>query len=167
MEKKGSIYGLIPLIVFLVIYVSTGIFTGKIDNMPLLVAFAITTGISFCLHNPQNPKLTLDEKVSMFCKGAGEETLILMVVIFLLAGAFYSVADAMGAVSSTVNLGLSILPMEMLLPGLFLTGCILSFSMGTSMGTVSALTPVAVGIANQTGISLALVCGVVVGGAMF
>lgn len=54
MEKKGSIYGLIPLIVFLVIYVSTGIFTGKIDNMPLLVAFAITTGISFCLHNPQN-----------------------------------------------------------------------------------------------------------------
>ena len=96
----------------------------------------------------------------MFCKGAGEETLILMVVIFLLAGAFYSVADAMGAVSSTVNLGLSILPMEMLLPGLFLTGCILSFSMGTSMGTVSALTPVAVGIANQTGISLALVCGV-------
>lgn len=167
MEKKGSIYGLIPLIVFLVIYVSTGIFTGKIDNMPLLVAFAITTGISFCLHNPQKPKLTLDEKVSMFCKGAGEETLILMVVIFLLAGAFYSVADAMGVVSSTVNLGLSILPMEMLLPGLFLTGCILSFSMGTSMGTVSALTPVAVGIANQTGISLALVCGVVVGGAMF
>lgn len=166
MEKKGSIYGLIPLIVFLVIYVSTGIFTGKIDNMPLLVAFAITTGISFCLHNPQKPKLTLDEKVSMFCKGAGEETLILMVVIFLLAGAFYSVADAMGAVSSTVNLGLSILPMEMLLPGLFLTGCILSFSMGTSMGTVSALTPVAVGIANQTGISLALVCGVVVGGVV-
>lgn len=167
MEKKGSIYGLIPLIVFLVIYVSTGLFTDKIDNMPLLVAFAITTGVSLCLNHPNKEKLSLDQKVSMFCKGAGDETLIMMLIIFLLAGAFYSIADAMGAVSSTVNLGLSILPIEMLLPGLFLTGCALSFSMGTSMGTVSALTPVAVGIANQTGISLPLVCGVVVGGAMF
>ena len=103
----------------------------------------------------------------MFCKGAGDSTLILMVIIFLLAGAFYSVADAMGAVSSTVNLGLSVLPAKALLPGLFLVGCALSFSMGTSMGTVSALTPVAVGIARETGIALPLVCGVVVGGAMF
>ena len=167
MEKKGSIYGLIPLFVFLIIYVSTGVFSGKIDNMPLLIAFVITTGVALSLNRPDKKKLTLDEKVSLFCKGAGDETLVLMVVIFLLAGAFYSVADAMGAVSSTVNLGLSILPIEMLLPGLFLTGCALSFSMGTSMGTVSALTPVAVGIANQTGINLPLVCGVVVGGAMF
>ena len=134
--------------------------------MPLLTAFMITMGVSFCL-NKEGKKETLDEKVNIFCKGAGESTLILMVVIFLLAGAFYSVADAMGAVSSTVNLGLSVLPAKMLLPGLFLVGCALSFSMGTSMGTVSALTPVAVGIARETGIALPLVCGVVIGGAMF
>ena len=73
----------------------------------------------------------------------------------------------MGAVSSTVNFGLSVLPAKLLLPGLFLVGCALSFSMGTSMGTVSALTPVAVGIARETGIALPLVCGVVIGGAMF
>ena len=84
-----------------------------------------------------------------------------------MAGAFYSVADAMGAVKSMVNLGLTLLPLKMLLPGLFIIGCILSFAMGTSMGTVSALTPIAVGIANETGISLPLICGVVVGGAMF
>lgn len=166
MEKKGNIKGLIPLFIFLGLYAGAGIFTGNFGSMPLLTAFMITMGVSFAL-DKKGDKKTLDEKVEIFCKGAGESTLILMVIIFLLAGAFYSVADAMGAVSSTVNLGLSVLPAKMLLPGLFLVGCALSFSMGTSMGTVSALTPVAVGIANETGIALPLVCGVVVGGAMF
>lgn len=166
MEKKGNIKGLIPLFIFLGLYAGAGIFTGNFGSMPLLTAFMITMGVSFAL-DKKDDKKTLDEKVEIFCKGAGESTLILMVIIFLLAGAFYSVADAMGAVSSTVNLGLSVLPAKMLLPGLFLVGCALSFSMGTSMGTVSALTPVAVGIATETGISLPLVCGVVVGGAMF
>lgn len=166
MKKKGDIRGLIPLFVFLGLYASAGIFTGDFSTMPLLVAFILTTGVSLSL-NKKGEKQTLDEKVEIFCKGAGDSTLILMVVIFLLAGGFYSVADAMGAVSSTVNLGLSVLPAKMLLPGLFLVGCVLSFSMGTSMGTVSALTPVAVGIASETGIGLPLVCGVVIGGAMF
>lgn len=166
MEKKGSIRGLIPLFVFLALYAGAAICTGSFGTMPLLTAFVITTGVSFAMNKPGEKK-TLDEKVEMFCKGAGEPTLILMVIIFLLAGAFYSVADAMGAVSSTVNLGLSVLPSHLLLPGLFLVGCALSFSMGTSMGTVSALTPVAVGIAKETGIALPLVCGVVIGGAMF
>lgn len=166
MEKKGNIKGLIPLFIFLGLYAGAGIFTKNFGSMPLLTAFMITMGVSFAL-NKSGDKKTLDEKVEMFCKGAGDSTLILMVIIFLLAGAFYSVADAMGAVSSTVNLGLSVLPAKALLPGLFLVGCALSFSMGTSMGTVSALTPVAVGIARETGIALPLVCGVVVGGAMF
>ena len=166
MEKKGNIKGLIPLFIFLGLYAGAGIFTKNFGSMPLLTAFMITMGVSFAL-NKSGDKKTLDEKVEMFCKGAGDSTLILMVIIFLLAGAFYSVADAMGAVSSTVNLGLSVLPAKALLPGLFLVGCALSFSMGTSMGTVSALTPVAVGIARETGIALPLVCGVVIGGAMF
>lgn len=166
MEKKGSIKGLIPLFVFLVLYASVGIIAKDFTKMPLLVAFGITVGISFTL-NKKGKKETLDDKIEIFCKGASDSTLFLMVIIFLLAGAFYSVADAMGAVSSTVNLGLSVLPAKMLLPGLFLVGCVLSFSMGTSMGTVSSLMPVAVGIAKETGIGLPLVCGVVVGGAMF
>lgn len=166
MKKKGSIKGLIPLFIFLGLYAGAGIITKDFSNMPLLTAFMITILISFKL-NKSNDKKTLDEKIELFCKGAGEPTLILMVIIFLLAGAFYSVADAMGAVSSTVNLGLSVLPAKALLPGLFLVGMALSFSMGTSMGTVSALTPVAVGIARETGVALPLVCGVVIGGAMF
>ena len=167
MKKKGSFLGLVPLLIFLLIYASTGLFTDKIDNMPLLVAFTITVAIALCFNNPNKEKISFEQKVEIFCKGASDSTLMLLVIIFLLAGAFYSVADAMGAVKSMVNLGLTLLPLKMLLPGLFIIGCILSFAMGTSMGTVSALTPIAVGIANETGISLPLVCGVVVGGAMF
>lgn len=166
MNKKASIKGLIPLIVFILLYAGIGVITHDFSKMPLLTAFFITTGVALCL-NKNDEKVSLDEKIDVFCKGAGEPTLILLVIIFLLAGAFYSVADAMGAVRSTVNLGLSVLPAKALLPGLFIVGCALSFSMGTSMGTVSALVPVAVGIAHETGISIPLVCGVVVGGAMF
>lgn len=165
MGKKGSVKGLIPLFAFLGLYVGTALIAGSFGKMPLLTAFMITSGIALFLNN--KTKKNLDEKIEIFCKGAGESTLVMMLIIFLLAGAFYSVADAMGAVSSTVNLGLSILPHKLLLPGLFLVACALSFSMGTSMGTVSALTPVAVGIAKETGILLPLICAVVVGGAMF
>ena len=167
MNKKSNFIGLFPLLIFLLIYAGTGIFTDKIDNMPLLVAFVITIAVSFLFNNPNKEKINFEKKVEIFWKGASDSTLLLLVIIFLLAGAFYSVADGMGGVKSMVNLGLTLLPLKMLLPGLFIIGCILSFSMGTSMGTVSALTPIAVGIANETGIDLALVCGVVVGGAMF
>lgn len=164
--KKGNFWGLTPLIVFLLVYCSTGIISGKFDNMPLLVAFMITAGISLFL-NKKDEKLSVDKKIDIFSKGAGEPTLMIMVIIFILAGAFYSIANACGAVQSTVNLGLSLLPPNMLLTGLFLIGCVLSFSMGTSMGTISALCPIAIGLAENTTLSLPLVCGVVVGGAMF
>lgn len=103
----------------------------------------------------------------MFCKGGGDDTLILMVIIYMLAGAFYGVASGMHATDTVTNIGISILPANMILPGLFLIGCVLSFSMGTSMGTVAALMPIAIDIASKTGVSVALVSGVVVGGAMF
>lgn len=167
-NKKGNFLGLLPLIVFLVLYMSTGIFTGSFDNMPLMIGIMIASGIGLALKKPGERKpTTFDERVSMYCKGGGEETLILMVIIFLLAGAFYGIANEMHAVESVTNLGLSILPSKLILPGLFLIGCILSFSMGTSMGTVAALMPIAVDIANKTGFNIALVSGVVVGGAMF
>jgi Na+/H+ antiporter NhaC len=169
-SNKGNFWGLSPLIVFLVIYLGMGLFSGSFDNMPLMVGILIASGVALTLQKPgatKENRVSFDEKVTIYCKGAGEHTLILMVVIFILAGAFYGVANKMHAVDSITNLGLSILPTNLILPGLFLIGCMLSFSMGTSMGTVAALMPIAVNISEKTGFNVALLAGVVVGGAMF
>lgn len=166
--KKGSIKGLLPLIVFLILYALTGIVSGKFDSMPLLVGMILASMVAFGIAPPQGTKkMSFSEKVMAFCKGGGEPTLIMMVVIFILAGAFQGVASKMHAVSSVTNLGLSILPANMILPGIFVIGCILSFAMGTSMGTITALMPVAVDVAAKTGVNPALMAGIVVGGAMF
>lgn len=166
-KSKGSFLGLVPLCVFLVLYFAVGVGTGSFDNMPLMIGISIAIAVAFALNKTGEEKINFEEKVTLFCKGAGDNTLILMVIIFLLAGAFYGVVGAMHASDSVTNFGLSILPSNMVLPGLFVIGCILSFAMGTSMGTVSALMPIGVSLANATGFNMALVCGVVVGGAMF
>lgn len=166
-KSKGSFLGLVPLCVFLVLYFAIGIGTGSFEHMPLMIGISIAIGVALALNKKGEEKLSFEEKITMFCKGAGDSTLILMVVIFLLAGAFYGVVDAMHASDSVTNFGLSVLPSNMVLPGLFVIGCILSFAMGTSMGTVSALMPIAISLANTTGFNMALVCGVVVGGALF
>ncbi|WP_273327072.1 Na+/H+ antiporter NhaC family protein [Vallitalea guaymasensis] len=165
-NSNSNFKGLLPLIVFLVLFMGTGIITGDFSSMPLLVAFIFASGFALLL-DKKGGKTSFGEKVAIFTRAGGEETIILMVVIFILAGAFYSVADAMGAVNSIVNLGLTVLPVNMILPGIFIIGCILSFSMGTSMGTITALAPIGVGIANQADISMALVLATVVGSAMF
>ncbi|MDO5292546.1 MAG: Na+/H+ antiporter NhaC family protein [bacterium] len=170
MKKKGSIVGLLPLFVFLVLYMGIGFATGSFDNLPLMVGILIAVGVALSLQRPGSTKETrtpFDEKVQIFCQGGGDHTLILMVLIFILAGAFYSIASAMHAVDTVVNIGLSVLPSNMILPGLFLIGCLLSFAMGTSMGTIAALMPIGIDIANKTGVGIALVCGIVIGGAMF
>lgn len=166
MKKNSSFLGLLPLIFFLVIYMSTGIFSGEFSSMPLLLAFMFTAGFSLLL-DKKGVKTSLDDKLEIFSKSAGDSTIILMVMIFMLAGAFYSIADAMGAVKSIVNLGLTILPTNMLLPGIFIIGAILSFAMGTSMGTITALAPIGMGIVAQTGMNPAIVMGAVIGSAMF
>lgn len=165
--KKGSFIGLLPLIIFLILYFIMGIATGDFSNFPLMIGIFIASGIALFLNSPVAEKKTFSERVNMFCRGGGEQTLILMVIIYMLAGAFYSVAGGMHATDTVTNIGINILPANMILPGLFIIGCILSFSMGTSMGTVSALMPIAINIAEKTGVSLALVGGIVVGGAMF
>ncbi|MGV2686841.1 Na+/H+ antiporter NhaC family protein, partial [Clostridium perfringens] len=114
-----------------------------------------------------NRKVKFDEKVEVFCRGAGNTNILLMILIFILAGAFAEVAKNMGAVDSTVNLGLSLLPSSLLIPGMFIIGCFIALSIGTSMGTIVALVPIAVGIADKTGIATALAVGAVVSGAMF
>ena len=132
------------------------------------ILIAIICAFVFCaMRKKDENTMSFDDLVTSFCKGGGDDTLILMFFIFLEAGIFSGVANAMGAVSSASNLGLKLLPASMVLPGIFIIGCVLSFAMGTSMGTVSALMPIGIQIANVTGMSMPMVCGAVVGGAMF
>lgn len=166
-KSKGSFMGLVPLVVFLIIYFAMGLGTGSFDNFPLLIGMFVASGIALFIKSPCAENKTFVERVEMFCTGGGDNTLILMVIIYMLAGAFYGIAGAMHATETVTNIGIAILPAKMILPGLFIIGCVLSFSMGTSMGTVSALMPIAIDIASKTGVGLPMVCGIVVGGAMF
>ena len=161
--EKGNKWALLPFVVFVLLFIGTGIVTKDFTAMPLNVAVGVSCILSFMMNRQE--KMT--KKIEIFTKGAGNANVMLMVVIFVLAGAFSSVAKEMGAVESTVNLGLSYLPENFLLVGLFIIGCFISLSMGTSMGTVVALAPIGVGIADATGISMGLAMATVVGGAMF
>ena len=161
--KKGNALALLPIGIFLVLFLGTGIVTQDFYKMPVLVAFLIATGVALFL----NPKESMQNKIEIFCKGAGESNIILMCMIFLLAGAFSNVAKSMGAVESTVQLSLSILPTQLLVAGLFVIACFISISMGTSVGTITALTPIGLGIAQETGMPIALVIGAIIGGGMF
>lgn len=167
-KKPSSFLGLVPLLGFLVLYILSGVISGKFDSMPLLVGMIIAAIIGFALPAPKGQKkLKLADKVMIFCEAGGEKGLMMMLIIFILAGAFQGVATQMNAVSSVTNLCLSVLPQNLLLPGIFLIGVILSFAMGPSMGTIAALMPVGYMIATKTGINPAVVAGAVVGGAMF
>lgn len=166
-RPRGRWIGLLPLMVFLLLFVGTGAATGSFEGMPLLVALMIATAVGFFLKPANREKIGLEGRLAVFCQGAGNETLLLMVIIFLLAGAFYGMMGAMHGVDSVVNFGLALLPYRFLMPGVFLIGCLLSFAMGTSMGTIAALVPIAAGLAARTGISPAMMVGVAVGGAMF
>ena len=152
-----------PLGIFLILFVGSGIMTSDFYAMPVLVAFLLASVAAFMF----NRKERFNDKVAIFCKGAGNENIIMMVMIFLLAGAFSGVAKAMGGVDATVNLSLSILPPNLVVVGLFIIAGFISVSMGTSVGTITALTPVGLGVAEATGIPVALVVGAIVGGGMF
>ena len=151
------------MLVFMVVYLVGSILAGDFYKVPLTVAFLAASAYAVCI----TPKLKLKKRIDIFSRGAGDENLMLMVWIFIFAGAFAKAAGAMGAIDATVDLTLRMLPDSMLLPGLFLAACFISLSIGTSVGTVVALTPVAVGIAEQTGSSLPLVVAIVVGGSFF
>ena len=152
-----------PMLVFMAVYLIGSLLAGDFYKVSLPVAFLAASAYAVCI----TPKLRFKERVAIFSRGAGDENMMLMVWIFILAGAFAKSADAMGAIDATVNLTLRLLPDSMLLPGLFLASCFISLSIGTSVGTVVALTPVAVGIAEQTGSSLPLIVALVVGGSFF
>lgn len=161
--KKGNPWALLPIGVFLLLFIGTGVITGDFYSMPVLVAFIISTSVAFLF----NTKESFNKKLEIFCKGAGNSNIILMILIFLLAGSFGNVTKSMGGVDSVVNLSLSVLPANLVVVGLFVIGCFISISMGTSMGTIAAIAPIGLGIAETTGIPAALVLGSVVGGSMF
>ena len=166
MEKsiqRGRAIALLPIGVFLLIFLGSGILTGDFYAMPAIVAFLIALSVAFL----QNRKVSFGEKLQIISKGLADENIITMCLIFLCAGGFSGAVTAIGGVESTVNLGLSILPGNVAVVGLFVIGCFISVSMGTSMGTISALAPIAVGISEKTGYSMAICIGAVMCGAMF
>lgn len=154
---------LLPIGVFLLIFLGSGILTGDFYAMPAIVAFLIALSVAFL----QNRKLSFGEKLQVISKGVGDENIITMCLIFLCAGGFSGAVTAIGGVESTVNLGLSVLPGNVAVVGLFVIGCFISVSMGTSMGTIAALAPIAVGMSEKTGYSMAICIGAVMCGAMF
>lgn len=162
-SERGNAAALLPIGVFLVIFLGSGIVTGDFYAMPAIVAFLIALLVAFL----QNKDLKFQDKISIISKGVGDENIITMSLIFLSAGAFSGAVTAAGGVESTVNLGLSILPAKIAVVGLFVIGCFISVSMGTSMGTIAALAPIAVGISEKTGFALPICIGAVVCGAMF
>lgn len=162
-NNKGRAIALLPIGVFLLIFIGSGILTGDFYSMPAIVGFLIALIVAFM----QNKKLSFVQKLHMASKGAGDENILTMCLIFLAAGAFSGAVRASGGVESTVNLGLSILPGGMAVAGLFVIGCFISISMGTSVGTITALAPIAVGISEKTGFPMAICAAAVVCGAMF
>ena len=158
-----KIISLLPIGVFLVIFLGAGIIMKDFYAMPAIVAFLIALAIAFV----QNKDRTFAEKIRTVAEGIGEENIITMCLIFLCAGAFSGAVTAAGGVESTVNFGLSILPSGIAVVGLFVIGCFISLSMGTSMGTIAALAPIAVGISDKTGFSMPICIGAVVCGSMF
>lgn len=162
-NQKGNPWALLPIGVFLVIFIGMGCITGDFYSMPAIVGFLIALFVGFL----QNKKTGYEKKISIITQGIGEENIVTMCLIFLAAGGFSGAIKAAGGVESTVNLGLSLMPSNIAVVGLFLIGCFISISMGTSMGTIAAMAPIGVGISEKTGISLPLCIGAVVCGAMF
>lgn len=162
-ENKGSLVSLLPIGIFLLLFLGTGIITQDFYAMPAIVAFLIALVVAMF----QNKNLSFDDKIKIIAKSVGDENVITMCLIFLCAGAFSGAVSASGGAESVVNFGLSIIPGNLAIVGLFVIGCFISLSMGTSMGTIATLAPIAIGISNNTGFSLAICMGSVVCGAMF
>lgn len=162
-KEQGNVWALLPIGVFLVIFLGSGLITGDFYSMPAIVGFLIALLVAFF----QNRELKFDDKVKVITSGVADENIITMCLIFLVAGGFSSSVTAAGGVESAVNLGLSVMPASVAIVGVFVISCFISVSMGTSMGTIAAMAPIAVGIGEKTGLSLAICMGAVMCGAMF
>lgn len=161
--KKGNPWALLPILCFLVVFIGMGVWLNDFYAMPAIVGFLIALGVAFC----QNRKRSFSEKMEDVTHSMGDSNVMIMCLVFVMAGGFSGAVQAAGGVDSTVNFSLSILPPSVAVVGLFIIGCFISTAMGTSVGTIAALAPIAVGISDKTGIAGALCIGAVVSGAMF
>lgn len=152
-----------PLVVFIVLYLVTSIVAGDFYKVPITVAFMLSSIFAVAVSGG----LPLNKRIEVYSRGAGTDNMMLMLWIFILAGAFANSAKAMGSIDATVNLTMSLLPANMLLAGLFVAACFISMSIGTSVGTIVALTPIAAGIGHAAGADVPLLTAVVVGGSFF
>ena len=162
MKKKGII-AISPLIVFVCLYLVTSIVAGDFYKVPITVAFMIASIYAVVIGGG----IPLSRRIDIFSRGASTSNMMLMIWIFILAGAFANTAKVMGCVDATINLTLTLLPANMLLAGLFLAACFISLSIGTSVGTIVALTPIAAGSAESLGMSVPMMTAVIVGGSFF
>jgi Na+/H+ antiporter NhaC len=160
--KKGII-ALSPIIVFVLFYLVTSIIAGDFYKIPITVAFMVSSIYAIILFRDR----PLMQRINSFSRGAATEQMMLMIWIFVLAGAFAHSAKSMGSIDATVNLALNFLPPSMIFAGMFLAACFISLSIGTSVGTIAALTPIAVGLAQETGTDLAMMTAIIVGGSFF
>ncbi|MFA8300599.1 MAG: Na+/H+ antiporter NhaC family protein [Hyphomicrobiales bacterium] len=162
-QNKGNPFALLPLVVFIVIFLLSSTISGDFYKMPVVVAFLISTFVALAM----NRKVKFSEKVENFSRGAGNPSIMMMCMIFVLAGAFAQICRDMGAIESTVNIGLKFMPESVLVAGMFIISCFISISVGTSVGTIVAVAPMAVSLSQTTDLSVGLTVGAVVGGAMF
>lgn len=160
---KANFWALSPLFIFLGVYLITSLIVNDFYKVPITVAFVISSVVAILMTRREK----LSDRIARFSGGASDKNIMLMIWIFILAGAFAQSAKAMGAIEATVNLALHILPDNLLLAGIFIAACFISLAVGTSVGTIVALTPVAVGIAEKTGVELPFMVAIVVGGAFF
>ena len=161
--KQPSLWALSPLLVFLCLYLIVSLIVNDFYKMPITVAFLVSSVYAICI----TKGLPLNERILQYSQGAANKNVMLMIWIFILAGAFAQSAKDIGAIDATVSLTLQFLPGNLLLAGFFLAACFISLSIGTSVGTVVALVPVIAGIAEKTGMDMAFMTAVVVGGAFF
>lgn len=163
MNHRQGIVAISPLIFFIAIYLMSSLIAGDFYKMPITIAFLLSCMYAIAIYR----RKPLKGRIDTFCTGAGEKNIMLMLCIFVLAGAFANSAKDVGCIEATVNLTLSILPENMIMVGLFIATCFVSLSIGTSVGTIVALTPIAAGLAHSTGTSVPLMTAVIVGGSFF
>lgn len=149
--------------VFVLFYLVTSIIAGDFYKIPITVAFLVSSCYAVIISGGK----PIMQRINTYSRGAATEQMMLMIWIFILAGAFAYSAKMMGSIDATVNLTLSLLSPQMLLAGMFLAACFISLSIGTSVGTIAALVPIAAGVANETGTDVAMMTAIIVGGSFF
>ena len=171
-QKKPNAAALLPILVFLLIYLGSGIYFEYIRPIKgtmgfYVISVVVAFGLALIVAFAQNRSLSFNEKIHICARGIGDDNIVIMLFIFLMAGAFSGLASAAGGAASTANLMLDFIPGNLAVPGLFVIACLISMSMGTSVGTITVLVPIAAEIAANTSFSLPLLIGTVVGGPMF